>query len=378
MPERSGLADLGDPAAWERLLRMALPIVAVLVFASSIGAVLAVAGDTLGYDFLAYHSAARRVLDGRPLYDLGFAAAGGFGLFYYPPLFGPFILPFGLLSASAATWAWIALLVAAFLVGVGLMPVSRTVRWWVLLLAGTCWLLPYAIKLGQVGPILFLLFAAGWRWLDAPAPWGLAAAAGVAVKLQPAVLLGWALLTRRVSALLVAVATLVLLAGLATLIAGPGSWGDFLTLLRQVADPITTAKNATPGAIAYQLGATRELATVIQWLVVLAAIAVVVIAALWATGEASYLVAVTASQLLSPILWDHYAVLLLLPVAYLCASGRWWALAIPVATAAPLIGFGPPAIYPFAFGLALVATLVVGIRAQRAEPDAPQTVGAAA
>jgi hypothetical protein len=38
-----------------------------------------------------------------------------------------------------------------------------------------------------------------------------------------------------------------------------------------------------------------------------------VAAARWATAEASYLVAVIASQLLPPILWDHYAMLGLLP-----------------------------------------------------------------
>ena len=42
-----------------------------------------------------------------------------------------------------------------------------------------------------------------------------------------------------------------------------------------------------------------------------------VFAALRRPPVASYLVAVVASQLLSPILWDHYAMLLLLPVAWL-------------------------------------------------------------
>ena len=34
------------------------------------------------------------------------------------------------------------------------MPVSRTVRWWIVLLAGLSWPFAYAVKLGQVGPIL--------------------------------------------------------------------------------------------------------------------------------------------------------------------------------------------------------------------------------
>ena len=46
------------------------------------------------------------------------------------------------------------------------------------------------------------------------------------------------------------------------------------------------------------------------------------------------MVAVVATQLVSPLLWDHYAVVLLLPTAWLLARGAWWALAIPLATVA--------------------------------------------
>ena len=48
---------------------------------------------------------------------------------------------------------------------------------------------------------------------------------------------------------------------------------------------------------------------------------VFVVAALRLGAVPSYLVAVIASQLLSPILWDHYALLLLLPVAWLMDRG---------------------------------------------------------
>jgi alpha-1,2-mannosyltransferase len=355
---------LGRSLSWRTLARAALPIVAILLFGSAVGAVLAVAGDTLGYDFLAYHRAAGRVLAGQPVYDLSFEVSGGFGLFYYPPMFAPLILPFGLLSEAAATWAWISLLIAAFAFGVAILPVSRTVRWWILLAAGVSWLLPYAIKLGQVGPLLFLLFAIGWRWLDSPVRLGVASALGTAVKLQPGVVLVWALLTRRWMAVLVAVVVLVVLSAAATVLAGVDAWSDFVRLVGQVGDPIRTPRNATPGAIAFQLGVPAELATVIQWASTLAVLAIVVLASRRATAEAGYLVAVTASQAISPILWDHYAVLLLLPVAYLCAAGRWWALLIPLATAAPLLGLGPPIIFPIAFAVVLMATFVTGVAGQ--------------
>ena len=325
------------------------------------------AGDTLGYDFRAYHQAAVRLLGGQPLYDTSFQAAGGFGLFYYPPTFAPLILPFGWLAETAAVWAWTALLVIGFLAGVVLLPVTRTVKWWVVLLAGLSWPFVYAVKLGQVGPLLFLLFAAGWRWLEKPAGLGVATGLGAAIKLQPGLVLVWAVLTRRWMAALVGVAVLAVLAVVATVLAGVRAWSDFFQLVGQVGDPITTPHNVTPGAVAFQLGASAGVASAIQWISVALTLALVVVAARRATVEASYLVAVVASQLISPILWDHYALLLLLPVAYLCASGRWWAVLIPLATSTIFLGLTPPVAYPLAFALALVAVLAVGLQAKRME-----------
>ena len=355
------------PRETPRLARTALPIVAILVFAAVVGAIVAVAGDTLGFDFLAYHSAAARLLAGEPVYDLGFEASGAFGLFYYPPTFVPLILPFGLLSATTAVWAWTVLLVGAFLVGVAVLPVSATVRWWTVLLAGLSWPFAYAVKLGQVGPILFLGFAVGWRWLDDPLRLGLSGALGAAVKLQPGLIFVWALLTGRYRAVVAGAVALLVLSAVATLLAGTGAWADFITLVRRVSDPITTAHNFTPGAVAYQLGLSIDAASLVQLASTVLALAAVLVAARLAVSEASYLVAVVASQLLSPILWDHYAMLLLLPVAYLLAAGRWWALAIPLATSVPLVSVTPAIVYPVVFWLTLVAVLAVGVRARAQE-----------
>ena len=168
-----------------RLARTALPIIAILVFGGMVIATVLVADDTLGFDFLAYHQAATRLLAGGPVYDLGFETSGGFGLFYYPPTFVPLVLPFGLLAATTAVWAWTVLLLGAFLIGVAVMPVSATVRWWIVLLAGLSWPFILGVKLGQVGSLLFLGFAVGWRWLDDPLRLGLSGALGAAIKLQP-------------------------------------------------------------------------------------------------------------------------------------------------------------------------------------------------
>lgn len=357
-----------DGPALARMGRASLPIVAVLLFASGVAATLAAAGDTLGYDFRAYHQAVERLTSGAPLYDMAFDAAGAFGLFFYPPIFAILVLPFSLLEVDAAIGVWSGLSVAAFLVGVAVLPVGRAIRWWLVLLAGLSFPFVYAVKLGQVGPVLFLLFAVGWRWMDDPTRLGPSGALGAAIKVQPGVILVWALLTRRFAAVVVGGAGLVVLAVIATLVTGVQAWADFITLLRTVTDPITTPQNLTPGAVAYQLGASTSLAGLIQLGSTVAVIVAVLLAIRTCTDEASYLVVVVASQLVSPILWDHYAMLLLLPVAYLLAAGRWWALAIPLVTAWPLVGVTPAVVYPAVFWATLLATLVVGRSARRAEP----------
>ena len=105
------------------------------------------------------------MLDGKAAYDTSFQGAGGFGLFYYPPTFIPLILPFGLLAAGHGDLA----LDRAARRGVRdrasrVLPVSGADA----VARSSCspglsWPFLYAVKLGQVGPILFLLFAAGWR-----------------------------------------------------------------------------------------------------------------------------------------------------------------------------------------------------------------------
>ncbi|HEY7591008.1 MAG TPA: glycosyltransferase family 87 protein [Candidatus Limnocylindrales bacterium] len=356
---RASTASRGGPRG---RLRTALPVVAIAVFVVFAAAIVVAAGATLGFDFLAYHAAARRILDGEPLYDLAFESAGGFGLFYYPPPFALLLLPFGLLDATIATWAWTAMLVVAFVVGVRLMPVSGVVRWVTLLLAGLSLPFLYALKLGQIGPVLFLLFAAGWRWLDRPAVVGVTAGIGAIVKIQPGLILAWALLRRRIAAVVAGAAVTALASGVAAIVFGIGVWLDYAHLLRAVSDPISTEHNFTPGAIAWQLGAPMAVAATIQVAATLLVLGAVAVAALRGSAESSYLVAVVASQMLSPILWDHYALLLLLPTAWLLERGFRWAVAIPLATSILLVGVTPPVVYPIVFAVALLAPLVLGLR----------------
>ncbi|MFI5200268.1 MAG: glycosyltransferase family 87 protein [Candidatus Limnocylindrales bacterium] len=343
-----------------------LPVAALATFALVVGLILlsATAAATLGFDYSAYAAAAQRLIHGLPLYDLSVDVSGGFLFFYYPPPFVFLVLPFALLPAGAGTAAWIGAMAAAFLAGCAILPVRREVRWAIVLLGGLSWPVAYSLKLGQVGPLLFLLFAAGWRWLDRPGPLGTVIALGTMIKIQPAIVLGWAVLNRRWRTIGVALLVLLVGAVLATLATGLGTWSDYVTVLRQVSAPVTTPHNFTPGAIAFQLGASESLATLIQLVSTVAVLGVTVWAALRSPAEVGYLTAVVASQLLSPVLWDHYAMLLLLPVAWLLERRRWWGALIPLATATPivLVGIVPAAVYPVLFWLGLAAPPLVAAR----------------
>jgi alpha-1,2-mannosyltransferase len=338
-----------------------LPIVAIVCFVATVGAIVWSAGSTLGYDFQAYAGAADRILHGERLYDPNVDVAGGFAIYLYPPPFALAIVPLAVVGGQVATWAWTLLLVAAFLGGVALLPVGRTVRWLIVLLGALDWPLLYSLKLGQVGPILFLLFAIGWRWLDRPGPLGASIGLGTLIKVQPALLIGWAALTGRWRAAGVAVAVIAAAVLVAVVLLGTAPWIDYPALLARVSSPLTTPHNFTPGAVAFQYGASEATANLIQYGTFAIAIAVSVWAWFRADAESSYVTTVVASQLLSPLLWDHYAMLLLIPTALLLQRRQWWAVAIPLA------GWGPPIVFPLLFLVGLVGPLLTAPR-RRVDP----------
>jgi alpha-1,2-mannosyltransferase len=350
----------------------ALPVVAIATLAIAVGATVwaAAQAGTLGYDYSTYDAAVRRFLAGGALYDASFQVAGPKGLFFYPPPFVLLAIPLALLDPGLAAWAFSGLLTVAFIVAVAILPVSGRTRWSVLLLGGLSWPLLYAVKLGQVGPILLLLFAAGWRRLGNDRAIGISAAVGAVIKLQPALVLAWAALLGRWRAVAAGAAALGVLAVAATIVTGVAAWGDWAALLSRLSQPVTTPAGVTPGRIAFEAGLPESAATIVQYVHwVLLGVAVLVAVRL-TPPAVSYLVAVVVSQAASPILWDHYALVLLLPVAWLLERGRWWAAAIPLATSVVLVGLIPGAVYPLAYWVTIVALLVEGRRAAGPSPRA--------
>ena len=314
-----------------RLAELLVPAGSVSLLVLMLGLVLASAGKTLGYDYTCYEGAARHLLDGQPIYDNAFSISVGTcpGTYTYPPAFAVALVPW-LLFGGAAAGLWCVAMAACFVAGAALLPVSRDVRWLVVIVAALDWPLLYAVKLGQVEPLLFLGFAAVWRWMDRPGVVGGVAALGALIKVQPGLLAVWALATRRYRAVVMAVVVGAVAAAAATLVTGFTAWATYVDLLRALGGTLSVAHNFAPGAAAHLAGASDGVATAVQLVSVAVAAGAALAAWRWASPVASLQVTIVVSQLLSAPLRDHYAVLLLLPVAWLVGRGHRWAALIPL------------------------------------------------
>ena len=374
--ESSALSSPAGPArAWPRPADLFVPVGSILLLAMMIGLVLGTAGKTLGYDYSCYAGAARNLLDGQPIYHNAFTINVPVcpGTYTYPPAFAVALIPWVSLGGTAGLWC--VAMVLCFLAGVALMPVRRDVRWLIVILGALNWPLLYAVKLGQVEPILFLGFAAAWRWLDGAIAVGAATAIGALIKVQPGLLAAWAIATGRFRAAAVGIVATLALAAASVIVAGTGAWATYLNQLSTVGGTLTASHNFAPGAVAYQAGASQSVAAVVQ--LASAGVAVVALLAAWrfASPVASLQVTIVVSQLVSSPLRDHYAVLLLLPTAWLVARGRTWAVVIPLLGWISLLADGSNAAWlaaasvPLTFFGCLAIVLVDAFVERRARPS---------
>jgi hypothetical protein len=273
------------------------------------------------------------------------------------------VLPFVGFAPEVATWAWIGASVCMVGVAVALMPVPGVIRLVTLAIAGTSWPLLFAIKVGAAGPLLMLVFAAAWRWVDRPAASGPVVAVGALAKLQPALLLPWMVLSGRWRAYIVsaAIGGAVVLLGF---LLDARSWLDFFTTVRTLSGTaLEVPANVAPASLALRLldlpPATAQLVGVIHTVAVLGLVA---ISARRSAGDASLLVAAVASQLVAPVVWDHYALIVFLPMAWLLHRQHYWAALLGIALNAMLILWIPSIAFVAVMDVLMVAVAVVGLR----------------
>jgi MFS family permease len=242
--------------------------------------------------------------------------------FVYPPPAAFLMAPFGALPWSVAVVAFTLSAVAALVLALRLLGV-RDWRCYALALGA----LPMAssLMIGTLSPFLALGAAAAWRYRHRR--WAVAAAiVGVVVtKIFLWPLVFWLMATRRYRT----AATTVALGVVTVLV----SWGilgfdglrDYPHRLSRVAG-LEQDKSYSPFALFRLLGLSPGSARLAVLALTLAALGAIVAVARRKDGDRrSFLIALGAGLAASPILWMHYLVLLVVPVAlYRPRFGAAW------------------------------------------------------
>ena len=297
-------------------------------------------------DFGAYYVAARAMSTGDSPYDpiaaARLAEASGvaqYSPYIYPPLLALMLRPLAALPYSAAAAIWFVMSAAALLAALWLLrPVAglpwRTYRW---LMAAAFFLPPvhHTLQHGQINHVLLLLVAGGAVGGAGSAAWvGLAAA----LKVFPATLGGAYISSGRITALAMAIAGGAFTTLAAWFVAPAASLEFVARVLPQLAADRRLAPNnqsiyavmarwfeplpfVTPIVDAPDAG--RLAASAIALAVVAITIRALVVVRM-VKGEmidiSRLSLVLAATLIVSPLTWDHYYVLLLLPAAGLYRS----------------------------------------------------------
>jgi hypothetical protein len=283
----------------------------------------------------------------------------GDSTFAYPPFAAWLLAPLHPLSSSAAAIVWTLLSLAMIGLALWLLELRD---WRCYALAGVFLCTRSAIDLGTIEPLLLLALAAAWHLRDRALPAGAAAGVAIVLKLFLWPLAVWLALTRRVRAAVVAVAVAVALALVSWATIGFAGIGDYPSVLRKLADQESTSSYSVV-ALGVRAHLPLLAARILSVLVALALLA----AAGWAARDdrrsprerdvATLTLCLAAALAASPIVWVHYFLLLLVPLA-LARPRLSWLWFVPLAYQ-PLGEAAWPAGDGRRLGIALVATLVI-------------------
>jgi alpha-1,2-mannosyltransferase len=315
---------------------------------------LAVKGGIYGFDFHGgAWAAGRDVLAGRSPYpapDAGKLLAAG-NAYIPPPLLAVLCVPLSLLPFAPAVVALGAVCTAAFVLALRVVGV-RDLR--VYGLALTSFPFVASIGMGQPDGLLALGVALAWRYRSS---WRGAAAVGtvIALKLLAWPLLLWLVATRRPKQAAVAAAVAIAELGGSWALIGFKGLAQYRHLLAADATAFEIRSHSVVAA-ALRLGASPHAARLLAVAVALAVAAIVVhVAGEWDIG--AFTAALAFGLLASPILWTHYLVVLLVPLAVAHRrANAVWLLTIPF-WLSPLEP--PPHVWKIVFVLLLTATLSV-------------------
>lgn len=314
--------------------------------------------EAWAFDLAAYVNAAQRLIDEGSLYakDLiaGTFEPGPADLFYYAPPLGVAMLPFTDMSIADSSAIWWLLRVGALLLACLLMPVRPVIR--ATAFAAVAFSLP-GLKdpiIGNVSLLLVLPMVLAWRWPDRPAG-ALPMAMAISIRPSLGVFLIWQLLWRSWRGALLTTTGGLLLFLLTLPFVGIDGYRDYVTVLSNLAVPAGASENRDLGATVLSLGAGEWAASVAR----LVSIGLAGGAILWSLRrdrEVSYMVMLSASLLLVPLLWDHYLATLVVPAAFL--AHRLW----PPLVCIPLLSW-----IPAASPLVVIGTMLLPLAVGRRE-----------
>ena len=330
-------------------------------------------GLEVPFDFAIFLKAANDVRSGEsPYVDPETVSDDAPAPYVYPPLLAIVLIPATALpdeiAGSSPVGVLVSLLLVACVVGALLVLDVRDWRCYPVAL-----LYPPTlenIEYGAVGPVLALLVALAWRYRDRVVAASVALGGAVVLKVFLWPLLVWLAATRRWTAAVDAAALAFGLALASWAVIGFDGLGDYPDLLRRLSE-VEAENSYSAFAILVALGLPATLARV---LVVVAAAGLLVLA--WRVARGSrdhgegdrraFVLALAAGFVLTPILWLHYLVLLVVPIALARPrlSALWFVpLALTVFEALDWYRGWPRGDGPALASVAVVAALVFAISA---------------
>ena len=273
-------------------------------------------------DFGAFWHSGRAVLDGRspypPAASLPHAAERlSFVPFVYPAPAAVALVPLAVLPFGVANLLWLALGVAAVALALRLLGVTD---WRCAALVYASFPADSALAEGTFSPLLLLAVAAAWRWRDHALRCGAAVAAAVVCKLFLWPLVAWVVLTRRLRA----AAGAAVLAAFSIVVSWAAGGFDGLRGYPALLGRLTSLVGPNSFSL-YALGRSAGVGAHAAELVPVA-VAFVVVAAFARRGDrAGICGALAATLIATPILWPHYLMLLVVPLALAAPSfGALW------------------------------------------------------
>ena len=328
-------------------------------------------GDAFAYDFEAYFAAARRILDGEPLYLPGtteaYRAGEYEGLYLYPPPVAVAFLPLALLDPETAATAWFVALLVMLAGGCALMPVSRAARLTTFGLATFSYAVLSDLNLGNVSIATFALTALAWRQADRP----VASVAHVALGLLrlPFGAFGimW-LFQGRWRMIVLTIGAGVVIVAISLPIVGVDTYREYFTTLTSLPDVSTGEHNFSFKSIAIELGLGGGAASAALLLQILLGVAAIGFASLRRDRDTAFVVTAVATLLIAPFLHPHYLVILLVPTAFLFDRLS------PLAVGLPLLGWLPGNLLPVV-AVATIAVLLLPTVARAQRRDRPVSSG---